>query len=324
MLPKKTLRGCLLAFLGLVLMPAWGQDLSLLAGATRVDSPRDNTFGVRVDYSHDLEDWLAASFTYGNEGHVPGHHRDHHAVQLWLRASMFSPQLTFAAGAGPFHYFDTTVAEDGRSFADAHGGGVIYSVAATWRNQASPWYWQARVDRLQARRNIDTTMLLVGAGYRLDQDGSFASNSSGRSWQRDRNDELTVFWGQTIVNSFESQNSAAKSVEYRRAFGPVLRGSIAWVNEGDARLIRRDGVVAQAWFEPSFYNDRFTLGLGYGAYYAVDAYRPEKQHDLMGILATTVSYNFSPRVLGRVSWHRVISSNDRDSDVILLGMGYRF
>ena len=135
--------------------------------------------------------------------------------------------------------------------------------------------------------------------------------------------EVVVTAGQTIVNSFESQNSAAKSVEYRYGFTPVLRGSLAWMNEGDARLIRRNGVVAQAWFEPGFYGDRFTLGLGYGAYLAVDSYHADR-HEVQGILSTTFSYHLARGWLGRVTWHRIVSTYDRDSDIILLGLGYRF
>ena len=116
---------------------------------------------------------------------------------------------------------------------------------------------------------------------------------------------------------------SASSRSVTKAFGPVVRASIGWLNEGDARLIRRDGVVVQGWLEPSFYRDRFTIGVGYGAYLAVDRYRPDKR-DLMGILSTTASYHVAPYWVARFSWHRIVSRNDRDSDIILLGAGYLF
>ena len=189
---------------------------------------------------------------------------------------------------GPYHYYDTTVAENPSGFADAHGWGTMVSLAATWRTRSSPWFYQLRVNRVETKRNLDTTELLLGVGYRLEQDGSFQRNATTNGW-KDRNDEIVLMAGQTIVNSFESQGAAAKSIEYRYGFTPVLRGAIGWINEGDARLIRRDGVIAQAFFEPSFYEDRFTLGVGYGAYFAVDQYHPERK--VQGILSTTFSYH---------------------------------
>jgi hypothetical protein len=82
-------------------------------------------------------------------------------------------------------------------------------------------------------------------------------------------------------------------------------------------------VLAQAWLEPSFGDDRWTMGLGYGAYFAVDDYHPEPRH-VLPILTTTLSYNVTRKWTGRFEWHRVISNYDRDSDIFLLGVGYRF
>ena len=301
---------------------AHAQDLSVQAGGTRTNHPRDSSYGWLVQYSHDLDDHLFATFTYQNEGHVPGHHRDGHAVQLWATTSVESP-FSFAAGMGPYHYFDTTVAEGApEGFRDAHGWSLMFSAAATWRPRSSPWFYRLTLNRVHSRHNLDTTTLLLGAGYRLDQDGSFTRNATTDGW-KDRNDELVLFGGTTIVNSFESQNAKAKGFEYRYGFTPVLRGVVGWVNEGDARLIRRDGLVVQGYFEPSFYKDRFTLGLGYGAYYAVDEYHSAGRK-VQGILSTTFSYHVSEGFLVRATWHRIVSTYDRDSDIILLGVGYRF
>ena len=296
----------------------------MLTGATRSDDPPRTSFGWRISYAHDLSPSLFATISYQNDGHLyrPSHHRDGHSAQLWARTGELAPGLSFAAGVGPYHYFDTTVAESDAGFADAHGWGVMASLAATWRARASPWFYRLQVNRVETKRNLDTTTVLLGMGYRLEQDGSFARNATATGW-KERRDEVVLTAGQTIVNSFESQTSSAKSVEYRYGFTPVLRGSLAWVNEGDARLIRRNGVVAQAWFEPSFYGDRFTLGFGYGGYFAVDTYHSDR-HSVQGILSTTFSYHLAHGWLGRVTWHRIVSTYDRDSDIILLGLGYRF
>lgn len=300
---------------------AQAQDLSIFAGALRPTSPPQTTYGWSISYAHDLTDHLFASATYLNEGHVPRHHRDGHAAQLWVRTRDFSPGLTLAAGVGPYHYFDTTIAESQpAAFADAHGWGAIYSLSAAYRT-SSPWYYELRVNRVQTPRNIDTTSILVGAGYRLEQDGSFIRNSD-MTWKH-RDDELVAFTGKTIVNSFESQTAPARSFEYRRQLTPIFRASASWINEGDARLIRRNGFVSQLWFEPGFYEDRFTLGAGFGAYFALDEYHSPRRH-VEGILGTTFSYHISRGILARLTWQRIASTYDRDSDILLLGVGYRF
>ena len=270
---------------------AGAQDVSLLAGRTKAEGIARPTFGFDFSYTHDISPNLAAGFSYVNEGHVTGHHRDGVAAQLWLQGET-APGVKLGLAAGPYQYFDTTLAETADGFHDAHG-------------------------------TPNSTQLLVGVGYRLDQDGSSVDNSTGKAWQRGNNDEVVLYAGQTVVNSFESESNAAYAVEYRRAFGPVLRGSLAWLKEGDARLIRRDGVLAQGWLEPSFRNDRWTMGLGYGAYFAVDDYRSTPRH-VSPVIATTLSYNVAGRWTARLNWYRVISNYDRDSDVFLLGAGYRF
>jgi hypothetical protein len=305
--------------------PAAAQDLAVAAGVMQSRIPDARSFGLEVSYTHELGESLAGSILYRNEGHVPGHHRDGHAALLWWQARPFAPELTFAIGAGPYRYFDTTVAEGSAAtgFSDAHGWGSLWAGSATWRRQGSPWFWQLRVEVVETKQNLDTTMLLAMVGYRVPQDGSTAAGSTGHSWARVRDDEVFVAGGQTIVNSFESQSAAARAIEYRHAFGPVLRASLAWVHEGDARLIRRDGVAVQGWLEPSFDGDRFTLGIGYGGYLAVDDYRSGSR-DLHALITTTASARLASHWVGRISWHRVASHHDRDSDIILLGMGYQF
>jgi len=304
---------------------ARAQDFSLLAGGMQTSDPRARSFALGFDYTHDLADHVAASFGYRNEGHVPGHHRDGQAVQLWFKASPLDPQLSFAVGGGPYHYFDTTVAESGNpdDFRDAHGWGWLYGASMTWQPRASRWFYQLRFERTEAPHNLDTTMLTLGIGYHLDQDGSFGKDSTGHAWARERNDEVFAAWGQTIVNSFDSQSAGAGTLEYRHAYGPVLRGSVGWLHEGDARLIRRDGIVAEGWLEPSFSDDRFTLGVGLGGYLSVDQYRPGSR-DLLALVTMTASYRLASHWVGRFEWHRVATGHDRDSDIILLGMGYQF
>ena len=300
-------------------MPAAAQQLSLSFGGTELSPPRDRTFGARVEYRHDIAPWLAGSLAYVNEGHVPGHHRDGVGAQLWLQTPLTAPGWRFAVGAGGYQFFDTTLAETADGYRNAHGFGRAYGAIAEWWPR-STWFLQARVDRHELPRSLDATMLLVGIGAPLDQDGSFLSNHGRRGATAD---EVTAYAGQTVVNSFASQKSTAHAVEWRRELTPIVRASLAWMHEGDARLIRRNGAIAQAWLEPSFRDRAWSLGFGAGAYVAVDHYRHEGHH-LLPAVATTISHRFTGAVAARLNWYRIASRSDRDSDIFLLGVGFLF
>jgi hypothetical protein len=303
---------------------AAAQELTLSAGATRTDEPAANTYGWVITYSHELSPHFFASLSYQNEGHVPGHHRDGHAAQLWARAPL-GDRWSIAGGVGPYRYFDTTVAESGGRYSDAHGWGFISSVALLWESPQKPWFYQLRMDRISTASSLDSTAFMFGVGYRLPQDGiHFMRELSAEGVRLPRN-ELSLLAGQTIVNSLESETSrVAGSVEYRHAFGQYLRGTVAWMDEGDARLIRRNGIVTQLWLEPTFDDARYTLGAGLGTYLAVDQYRDDKGSFASGIVTLTASHRLGQRWVARFSWNRIVTKYDRDTDIILLGVGYRF
>ena len=297
--------------------PANAQELTGLAGASILTSPKDRALGGVIEYSHDLADHLAAAYAYRNEGHLPSHHRDGHSLQLWATTNG-AEGFSLRAGLGAYRYFDTAVAENPQGFGNSHGWGTLLSAAARWRVAGSRWTWEMRVDRIMAHESFDTTQVTAGLGYRLDQDGSFRSNAT-RAAHRG---EVDLLGGTTIVNSFESEGATATSLDFRYALGPVWRASLGWVNEGDARLIRRNGAIAEIWLEPSFAHDRFTMGVGIGTYVAIDDYHVGTH--VQGVISTTLSWRVGERWAARIIWHRISSNYDRDSDIVLAGLGYRF
>jgi putative Ca2+/H+ antiporter (TMEM165/GDT1 family) len=316
----------LFAVLGIfALIPqAHAQELTVAAGATRTQDARDTTYAWLISYSHELSPHLTASYAYRNKGHVPSHHRDGHSVQLWASTAREWDADGFAlrAGVGPYRFFDTTAAENPLGYADAHGWGAIYSLAATWRPPGRRWAWELRAEHIRARASFDSTLVMLGATYELDQDGSLRRNAPARTFGPHEN-EVALMGGQTIVNSFASEGARAYLVEYRRTLAPAVRATLGWVNEGDARLIRRNGAIALVWLEPSFGDDRFTMGVGVGPYVAVDHYAGSEP-SVQALIGTTLSYHVARAWTARISWYRVSSNYDRDSDIIVAGVGYRF
>ncbi len=306
---------------------AGAQDLSLFAGGARGGTDHASTRAFALAYERGIgvpgiARYLFGGVVYLNEGHIPGHHRDGMAAQLGVRTNPGGSGLSLSAAAGPYRYFDTAVAEEQpQGYADAHGWGTLYTLGAAWRAHDSRWLYRLRVDRVRGQGSFDTTSVFAGVGYRLDQDGSFPDNA----WPRTKGgaDEVFAAGGTTIVNSFHSQKANAGTVEWRHRLGPAIRASVGWLSEGDARLIRRDGVLVQGWLEPTFSEGRYSLGVGFGPYFAVDSYRPDARRT-QALLSATASYRLSTSWLARLTWHRSVTSYDRDSDIFLLGVGYRF
>jgi len=293
------------------------QELSVLGGGMRGGEPKDTTFAWMISYQEPLGEHFAASFSYLNEGHIPGHHRDGQAVQLWAKTRAFGARLTLAAGVGPYRYFDTTVAESGVNHADEHGTGILYSIGVTWR-ASERWRYELRLNHASTEHSIDSNQVLLGVGYLLERDDRSVYDAAPK------HGELTLLAGVTIINSFESETAPAVSLEYRHAFGPLLKGSAAFMREGGTHLLRRDGVIVQGWLEPSFSGDRFTLGVGLGAYFAVDRDHPDPNSTIAaGVVTLGASYRLGRDWSGRFQWHRIHSDYDRDADILLFGIGYR-
>lgn len=303
---------------------AYAGEVFGLGGALTARPSNERTYIWALDYRHRLSEHFDISAAWINEGHVTNHHRDGATAQIWARTTLLDPSFSISAGIGPYAYFDTTNLSGGAPEIDAHGWGVVYSLAATWRVQGR-WLLQLRANRIETRRSIDTTSLLLGVGYQLDDlpasEGRPAILSGIGESSRS---EIGIMLGTTIVNSFESETSFAKSIEYRRGLGRYLDWTIAWLNEGSSRLVRRNGVVTQLWAVRPVLDERATLEAGVGPYVVVDTYGGRGVERLAGIFSLGASYRLTPRWRARVSWSRVFADHPYDSDVLLVGAAYTF
>ncbi|MFL9944589.1 hypothetical protein PQR68_01245 [Paraburkholderia agricolaris] len=68
--------------------------------------------------------------------------------------------------------------------------------------------------------------------------------------------------------------------------------------------------------------------MGAGPYYALDTHRVKDGTDTGGklslLLTMSAAYNFTKHWYVRASWNRVMTGYDKDSDIYLGGIGYRF
>jgi hypothetical protein len=106
------------------------QEFSFLGGP--LVSSSANSYSWDAGYREGLGRYAAWSFSWVNEGHLPGHHRDGPALQGWGRLPILNDRLELSAGAGPYRYFDTTAAQAGGDYSNTHGWGALWSVRAAW------------------------------------------------------------------------------------------------------------------------------------------------------------------------------------------------
>ncbi|MGA8181521.1 MAG: hypothetical protein WB792_15780 [Desulfobacterales bacterium] len=307
--------------------PSDAAELHLLGGIIRDTSMSDFSYTYSVEYKQELGEYTAASLSYLNEGHLPDHHRDGIALQMWGHTKPMRRHFVLAAGLGPYYYYDTDLAGRGASFRDDHGLGAMFSIAGLWYTK-SPWVIQLRTNFIKTN-NIDTYSAMLGVGYRLDYQQKHVSSSGVQhAPEKTRNNEIAVLIGQTIVNSRSSPKSTAQSIEYRRRITSYLEWTVALLNEGDNRLIRRNGLISQAWLVRDFFDEHLSLGAGFGPYVLIDRYRSpdnnESEETLAGIVTLSASYRFTPTWLIRLSWNRIATTYNRDTDVFLIGPGFRF
>ncbi|MEM5453502.1 hypothetical protein VSR69_01385 [Paraburkholderia phytofirmans] len=303
------------------------QEFSLFGGGSRASSI--NTYTWAFNYQEGLGQYFAASFTWLNEGHIPDHHRDGQMIQLWARLPVGSPQFVVQAGVGPYRYFDTTTAEQGGSYSNTHGWGVVYSVRAAYY-ASNRWITQFQLNRVHVQRGPDSTGVMFGVGYQLDAPGS----PGPRDWaigstHKVTNNEVAVYLGKTIVNSPSSPNAVGGAIEYRRGLAKYLDVTVGYLHEGSTKVARRDGLTSQLWATRAFLNDKVSLAVGFGAYYAID----ENEHSetpgpgagtFSGLITIAGSYRITEHWDARLAWNRVMTRYDRDSDVIFGGVGYRW
>ena len=304
---------------------AQAQDASLLAGAMRADTDAGNrSFAVNVGYTQHLNRYVSLSADYLNEGHPKLHHRDGLGAQVWAHTPVPEQGWSFGAGFGPYYYFDTTTGNGSPAdYRNDHGWGQLMSVNALY-HLGSRAYVEARLSHTHGITSHDSSMLMVGMGYELG-----GVPRAIRLENADRGDNLVMLLaGRAIVNSFKSETSASTGLEYRRTFTPNVEGSVILMNEGKVDAAERKGVSAQVWLLRPF-TERTVLEMGFGAYAKRDQLdrtdaRAERERHVVPIASIGMRYRINDTWRAQLTWNRVTTHYERDSDVFLLGAGIAF
>lgn len=303
---------------------AFAGEISFLGGYGWTDKPVERTFAWQLQYMEGLGEHFAYSISYLNQGHFFQHHRDGNAANLWVRTNLLDKQLSLGVGVGAIYYYDTIIPGNGDSARDVHGWGTMANVAATWYTK-SRWFYQMQGYWVRGGESFDSLSALAGIGYQLDAPPVKGPDVKGtRLSERTTENELTVFGGETVVNIPGDGHSSAIALEYRRGLWRFLEFTAGAIYEGRSALIDRYGLTTQIWLAKPFLDDKISLGVGIGPYFALDRRLKTQQGRMPIMFSTTGSYRFNENWLIRATWDRVITTYDRDTDIFLGGIGYRF
>ena len=307
-----------------------GQELSLLGGAMNTAHFESSSYSWQVDYHQDFYRNLAASVAYINEGHLPGHHRDGTAIEAWGRWPFAQNRFSVSVGLGVYYYFDTQQLPSGET-ANIHGTAPILSVAATGY-LSNRWLYRLMLNRIHPAHEMKVNTAVLGVGYWFGQEQKPTPGKRGSAPDEQpyvTENELTVFGGQSVVNTYFSEQAHAFALEYRRGLARHIDWTTSVIYEGDPGIVRRSGLATQVWAVNSFFNDRVTVGIGLGPYVFLDRKHPleagrSNSAFVAALGSLTIAQRFSEHWLARLVFDRVTSSYNRDADVFLLGVGYRW
>ncbi len=303
-------------------------DASLLAGATDSVDTDETSYAWQLDFRQNFETPFAVSAAWINEGHFRNHHRDGLAGQFWGRIPVLNDKISFAFGGGAYQYFDTRPRTNG-DHENTHGWAPILSLSVSWYSE-TPWFVRLSANHIHPAGDIDTNSLLLGLGYRLGRvspETIRGRRPVGGSPPPNTGAELTPFLGVAIHNTLESRAGIAAGVEYRRGLSRHFDWTLSLLNEDDRKVIPRTGIGSQIWIVDSFARRRGVLGLGGGLYTFYDRKPPPERHspiDIAGLITLTAGYRLSGPWIARLNWNRIMTENDRDTDVIVLGFGRRW
>jgi hypothetical protein len=289
---------------------------------------KHSSYSWQVDYRQNFYRNFAASVVYINEGHVPGHHRDGTAFLVWARLPFGENRFAVSLGLGAYSYYDTQLLPNGET-GNIHGTAPIFSVAATGYF-ANRWLYRGMLNRTNPAHQMKVNTAVLGLGYWFGQErkpipGKLGDAPEERGYVTGH--ELTLFGGQSVVNTFLSPSARAYALEYRRGLVPHIDWTASLVYEGYPEIVRRSGFTTQVWAVNTFFRNRVTVGIGIGPYVFIDRKHPvlpERSNPaaVAPLVSLTLSRRLSEHWNARLVFDRVASSYNRDADIFLLGVGY--
>ncbi len=274
----------------------------------------DDTFALEVGYEHRLTDWFSLEAVYDNEGHLEGHHRDSAALQLFAQRRFWGQRLRLRAGIGPQLFFDTQNSNNFTSDTDAHGVGILATVAAEV-DLAHGIFAEARANGAFDQNDFSSGQVLLGLGYHLGPPEPVAPAPPG--W----NLRFTLLGGLSIRNSLAEEKSAALMVGIGRdAIVSVVGASLSYLRLGSDD--NRQGAALLISAEEHFFDNWLIIGGGAGPYLYSDSAGGSTEAGVAGVMGPKIGCEIVAGIDAVVLLMREFGN--RDYDLVLGGFSAEF
>lgn len=298
--------------------------MSLLAGTTDTDAPRNTSYGWQLSLSQPFGSYAAASLGWINEGHVPAHRRDGLTGQIWLQTPLWY-RLRIAGGVGPYVYFDTEPDVNEHGYIDHHGVGAVASAMLLYQTD-SPWTLHLNFNRIHTTDDYDTHSLMLGVGYQLGW-GEQSSAPPATGHHLPEGPQAQLFFGQATLNSLDVRRSASYGLDVQSStFLHWMSAAATYFHDPQVHHSPQDRVAAQLRTEKQFDDSRLSLGMGLGVYATVGSAsgNGSTNSNPEGLLLLRAGWQTSRHTELVASWYRSFTEDDRDLDIITLGLAWHF
>ena len=310
-------------------LPGASQEVSAFMGVLHSNDPDPAiraTYTWQFGYAHQIIPGAGLYLGWLNEGHLTDHHRDGPVIQAWTYLLGRGRPLSLLGGLGAYRWYDTVSAEGGVSHVNQHGICVLGSLMAQYRPAGAHWQTRLQLNATSPIGGRHNLSLLGGVGYIFAEDAPKRAPLRAEIPRAMPRHEISFLFGKTVLNSLSSETSEAYLVQYRHAFSPHWGLVASYANEGVPGGMRRDGMALQASLAGAYMSGRFLLGFALGPHWArvkeEDSADASSSYRVGGRATLGAGWRVSEDLVVRLAWNRNSTHYDRDTDLLMAGLGY--
>lgn len=272
-----------------------------------------NWSSYQVSFGEKVANNFFASIAYLNEGHPNNNHRDGFAV-IGTGVVDFNQRIKLDLSLGPYFSMNTT-----RRNKQVHNDkrvGIYGSVALIYYLIPDRFYLQAQYNHVQMFNSFTTDSVMVGIGSNFQ-------NELRSSFATKKDMQISYWLGTSQTNRAKLPLKIGQQVEFKHFINDAAAYSVSYLYEGDNGLVNRQGVVGQIWYVMPI-STYWMLSAGAGPYYTYDRHEINNKNDLAGVISLQIDYQLVSHLSTNFRFNRVVSFNDKDQDMFMAGIAWRF
>jgi hypothetical protein len=263
--------------------------------------------GLQIGAREKISTYGSLGAMYYNEGTPKNNHRDGFGFLTWYDQPM-SNALNINVGAGPYFAMNTTTV-DGQQ-RNQKDLGALAAIAVLYRIYGTHFNLRAQYTRAQVPGSVASDTIFVGVGYSFDEKPPEKSIA-------EQNIEFSVWGGNSHTTRAGADMVHGFQVEVKKIVTDHIAYSVSIIDEGNTGVTDREGVVGQVWYAVQSDKD-WNFSVGAGPYIAYD--RIEGRTHLVGVASVRITKKISKEVRIGFTFNRVVTGNDRDQDMFLIGI----